>query len=81
LTGYTRTGYCDTNAQDQGTHLICVSLFIFLIIFISSINSSIILYIKSTVTDAFLVYTKAQGNDLSTPRGPSFPGLKAGDNW
>lgn len=32
------------------------------------------------MTDAFLSYTKAKGNDLSTPRG-SFPGLKAGDRW
>lgn len=32
------------------------------------------------VTDAFLSYTKAQGNDLSTPRS-SFPGLKPGDKW
>ncbi|MEN0068627.1 MAG: DUF2237 family protein, partial [Myxococcota bacterium] len=29
---------------------------------------------------AFLDYTKAQGNDLSTPR-QRFPGLKAGDQW
>ena len=36
---------------------------------------------KATVTNDFLDYTKAQGNDLSTPRGSSFPGLKAGDNW
>lgn len=32
------------------------------------------------VTEAFLTYTKAQGNDLSTPRF-SFPGLKPGDRW
>ena len=32
------------------------------------------------VTDAFLTYTKAQGNDLSTPRS-YFPGLKPGDRW
>lgn len=32
------------------------------------------------VTDAFLGFTKAQGNDLVTPaRG--FPGLRAGDRW
>ena len=28
----------------------------------------------------FLEYTKAQGNDLSTPR-PWFPGLRPGDSW
>ncbi|MGF1521294.1 MAG: DUF2237 family protein [Leptolyngbyaceae cyanobacterium] len=34
------------------------------------------------VTDAFLSYTRAQGNDLSTPRPMyNFPGLKAGDRW
>lgn len=34
------------------------------------------------VTEAFLTYTKAQGNDLSTPvPGSNFPGLKPGDGW
>lgn len=33
------------------------------------------------VTDEFLEYTKARGNDLSTPRPPRFPGLKPGDRW
>lgn len=34
------------------------------------------------VTEAFLSYTKAQGNDLSTPRPEyNFPGLKPGDKW
>jgi uncharacterized protein (DUF2237 family) len=32
------------------------------------------------VTEAFLSFTAAQGNDLSTPRG-SFPGLEEGDAW
>jgi uncharacterized protein len=32
------------------------------------------------VTDEFLAFSKAQGNDLSTPT-PSFDGLKAGDRW
>ncbi|MEO0602574.1 MAG: DUF2237 domain-containing protein, partial [Myxococcota bacterium] len=32
------------------------------------------------LTDGFLDYTKARGNDLSTPRG-GFPGLKSGDRW
>ena len=26
LTGYTRTGYCETNDNDQGTHLICATV-------------------------------------------------------
>ncbi|MGC1307074.1 MAG: DUF2237 domain-containing protein [Phormidesmis sp.] len=34
------------------------------------------------LTEAFLSYTKAQGNDLSTPRPEyNFPGLKSGDKW
>ena len=34
------------------------------------------------VTEEFLIYTKAQGNDLSTPMPMyQFPGLKPGDRW
>ena len=34
------------------------------------------------MTEEFLVYTKAKGNDLSTPMPQySFPGLKPGDQW
>lgn len=34
------------------------------------------------VTQEFLAYTKAQGNDLSTPvPAYAFPGLKPGDRW
>lgn len=34
------------------------------------------------VTEAFLSYSRAQGNDLITPRPAwGFPGLKAGDHW
>jgi uncharacterized protein (DUF2237 family) len=33
-------------------------------------------------TDEFLQFSKAAGNDLSTPRPEyAFPGLKAGDRW
>ncbi len=33
-------------------------------------------------TDAFLVFSKSRGNDLSTPMPDyDFPGLKAGDRW
>jgi len=35
----------------------------------------------SEVTDEFLEFTKSMGNDLSTPGGSSFPGLKNGDKW
>ena len=34
------------------------------------------------VNEAFLEFSKNQGNDLSTPRPEfNFPGLKAGDHW
>lgn len=34
------------------------------------------------MTEDFLSFTKAQGNDLSTPRPAySFPGLRPGDRW
>jgi uncharacterized protein len=34
----------------------------------------------AVMTDEFLAFSKAAGNDLSTPQ-PGFPGLKAGDRW
>ncbi len=38
--------------------------------------------IAAIVTQEFLDYTRAQGNDLETPRPESlFPGLKSGDCW
>ena len=34
------------------------------------------------ITEDFLVFSKSQGNDLSTPRPElAFPGLKEGDRW
>ncbi len=58
-TGYFRDGFCRTNEQDMGRHVICAE-----------------------VTEEFLTYTKAQGNDLSTPHPEwQFPGLKPGDRW
>lgn len=36
--------------------------------------------VAGIVSDQFLKFSKARGNDLSTPR-PNFPGLKAGDRW
>lgn len=34
------------------------------------------------MTDAFLAFTKARGNDLSTAKPEfGFPGLKSGDRW
>lgn len=36
----------------------------------------------AVMTDEFLAYSKAQGNDLTTPHPAyQFPGLKAGDKW
>ena len=35
----------------------------------------------ASMTSDFLQFTKSQGNDLSTPRPPSFPGLNPGDRW
>jgi uncharacterized protein (DUF2237 family) len=36
----------------------------------------------AVMTDEFLAYSKAVGNDLSTPRPEwAFPGLKSGDRW
>lgn len=57
LTGWTRTGCCETGPEDTGSHTVC-----------------------AVVTDSFLRYTKAFGNDLVTPR-PGFPGLEEGDRW
>lgn len=38
--------------------------------------------ICAEMTPAFLVYTREQGNDLSTPRPEfDFPGLQPGDRW
>jgi uncharacterized protein (DUF2237 family) len=36
----------------------------------------------AVMTEEFLEFSMAQGNDLSTPRPEyEFPGLKAGDRW
>ena len=36
----------------------------------------------AVMTDAFLKFSREQGNDLSTPRPEyEFPGLTAGDRW
>jgi len=38
--------------------------------------------VAAIVTDAFLNFTKAKGNDLQMPRPEfRFPGLKSGDRW
>jgi uncharacterized protein len=59
MTGFFRTGCCDTGPGDVGLHTICVE-----------------------VTAEFLAFSKARGNDLSTPLPDfGFPGLKPGDRW
>ncbi|MEB3357795.1 MAG: DUF2237 domain-containing protein [Synechococcales bacterium] len=59
MTGYYRTGRCDTGAGDMGAHVVCAEM-----------------------TEEFLAFTKARGNDLSTPMPLyNFPGLKPGDRW
>jgi uncharacterized protein len=59
LTGFYRSGCCDTGAGDVGVHVVC-----------------------AVMTEEFLAFTRARGNDLSTPRPEFvFPGLKVGDRW
>ncbi len=59
VTGFHRTGKCQTGPQDHGCHAICVQ-----------------------VTEEFLAFSAAAGNDLGTPAPDYFfPGLKAGDRW
>ena len=59
LTGFYRTGSCETGAEDFGVHTVC-----------------------ARVDADFLAFSKAAGNDLSTPVPQAgFPGLKPGDCW
>ena len=59
MTGFYRTGCCETGPDDHGSHTVCVR-----------------------VTESFLEFSRAAGNDLSTPMPQyGFPGLKHGDNW
>jgi uncharacterized protein (DUF2237 family) len=59
MTGFYRTGCCETGPEDLGAHVVCVE-----------------------TTAAFLEFSKARGNDLSTPMPEfGFPGLKPGDRW
>ncbi|MGV2827860.1 DUF2237 family protein [Myxosarcina sp. GI1(2024)] len=59
MTGFYRTGKCETSSQDFGVHVVC-----------------------ARVTEEFLVFSKQQGNDLTTPLPMyNFPGLKPGDCW
>lgn len=59
ITGFTRTGCCETNIDDIGSHTVCAQM-----------------------TEEFLAFSIANGNDLSTPRPEhGFAGLNAGDRW
>lgn len=59
LTGFYRTGSCETGPDDLGLHTVCVR-----------------------VDADFLAFSRAAGNDLSTPMPPAgFPGLQPGDCW
>ncbi len=59
LTGFTRSGCCETGPEDTGSHTVC-----------------------AVMTEAFLAFSRAHGNDLSTPRPEyGFPGLAEGDRW
>ena len=59
MTGYFRTGCCDTGPGDVGVHVVC-----------------------AVMTEEFLAFTVAVGNDLVTPRPEyRFPGLRVGDRW
>ncbi len=57
VTGFFRTGCCETSDDDLGSHTVCAEM-----------------------TAEFLAFSKARGNDLSTPR-PGFVGLVPGDRW
>jgi uncharacterized protein len=59
MTGFYRTGSCETGPEDRGLHVVCAQM-----------------------TEKFLAFSKASGNDLSTPMPAfGFPGLKPGDCW
>lgn len=59
LTGFYRTGRCQSGPDDVGIHAICAQM-----------------------TEEFLAFSLATGNDLSTPNPAwGFPGLAAGDRW
>ncbi|MCO5107746.1 MAG: DUF2237 domain-containing protein [Burkholderiaceae bacterium] len=59
LTGFERTGCCETGPDDVGQHTVC-----------------------ARVTEEFLAFSLARGNDLVTPQPQwRFAGLRPGDRW
>ena len=76
LTGWFRDGYCTYDKYDVGVHVVCGTM-------TKEVRKNIVKnssFSNPMFFFQFLAYTKAQGNDLSTPRG-GFPGLKPGDRW
>ena len=76
LTGWFRDGYCTYDKYDVGVHVVCGTM-------TKEVRKNIVnnsSFSNPMFFFQFLAYTKAQGNDLSTPRG-GFPGLKPGDRW
>ena len=76
LTGWFRDGYCTYDKYDVGVHVVCGTM-------TKEVRKNIVKnssFSNHMFFFQFLAYTKAQGNDLSTPRG-GFPGLKPGDRW
>ena len=75
-TGWFRDGYCTYDKYDVGVHVVCGTM-------TKEVRKNIVKnssFSNPMFFFQFLAYTKAQGNDLSTPRG-GFPGLKPGDRW
>ena len=59
MTGFFRDGFCRTDQNDRGRHVVC-----------------------AIVTQAFLEFSRSQGNDLMTAVPEyGFPGLQEGDHW
>ncbi len=59
VTGFYRTGCCDTGPDDLGRHTVCI-----------------------VASAEFLAFSKARGNDLSTPMPEyDFPGVQPGQRW
>ena len=74
-TGWFRDGYARTDSNDQGTHVACATM-------TQEVQKGHKKFRKIiSIFFQFLDYTKSQGNDLSTPHLPGFPGLKPGDRW
>ena len=74
-TGWFRDGYARTDSNDQGTHVACATM-------TQEVQKKATKVAKNNFESfQFLDYTKSQGNDLSTPHLPGFPGLKPGDRW